>query len=239
MASSITDSRSTSKVDHIDIAPLPIPAKARLTRELSLLSKSPPPGIACYPRSETNLTRLDATISGPPSSPFSKGIFLVSIQIPRRYPFEPPHVRFVTPIYHPNIDSAGRICLDTLKSQPSGSWSPAVSLPSLLLTLRTLIGEPNAEDGLVPDITNLYRTNYREWFRIAEKKTALEATDEKLCALQGKLTCQVESKNGKTDIDGEKNKERNNATDKRAIPYESTLRSQDVKNDRDVKPRLS
>ncbi len=42
-----------------------------------------------------------------------------------RYPFEPPKLRFLTPIYHPNIDNAGRICHDALKMPPAGAWSPA------------------------------------------------------------------------------------------------------------------
>jgi ubiquitin-conjugating enzyme E2 T len=68
-----------------------------------------------------DIRKLCAIISGPEGSPYENGSFRLSLNIPERYPFEPPDVRFLTPIYHPNIDADGRICLDTLKMQPQGN----------------------------------------------------------------------------------------------------------------------
>jgi ubiquitin-protein ligase len=61
---------------------------------------------------------------GPGDSPYSGGVFFLSIHFPTDYPFKPPKVNFTTRIYHPNINSNGSICLDILRDQ----WSPALTI---------------------------------------------------------------------------------------------------------------
>lgn len=59
---------------------------------------------------------------------------------------------FKTPIYHPNIDFSGRICLDILKEK----WSAIYNVQSVLLSLQSLLGEPNkyaAPPRSVPDVS--------------------------------------------------------------------------------------
>nr|XP_033773592.1 ubiquitin-conjugating enzyme E2 T isoform X2 [Geotrypetes seraphini] len=90
---------------------------SRLKRELQQLSTEPPPGITCW-QHENRMDDLQAQILGGADTPYEKGIFNLEVILPERYPFEPPKIRFLTPIYHPNIDSAGRICLDILKLPP-------------------------------------------------------------------------------------------------------------------------
>ena len=73
-------------------------------------------GIRASP-SEQDIRYFDVSIQGPDGSPFEKGIFSLELWLPSSYPMEPPRVRFLTKIYHPNIDKLGRICLDILKGK--------------------------------------------------------------------------------------------------------------------------
>ena len=111
-----------------------------------------------------------ATIMGPPDSPYAGGVFFLNIRFPPDYPFKPPKVSFTanTRIYHPNINSNGNICLDILKDQ----WSPALTISKVLLSVCSLLTDPNPDDPLVPEIAQLYKTDRvryeataREWTR--------------------------------------------------------------------------
>ena len=119
-----------------------------------MLQQDPPPGVAvALKEGDRQLDRFRCQILGVPGTPFEEGVFEVDVAVGERYPFEPPSVRFLTPVYHPNIDKEGRICLDLLKMPPAGSWKPSLNLSSLLTSIRVLLGAPNPDDGLMADIS--------------------------------------------------------------------------------------
>jgi len=142
-------------------------ALKRINKELIDLGRDPPSSCSAGPTGD-NLFQWQATIMGPGDSPYAGGVFFLSIMFPTDYPFKPPKVSFTTKIYHPNINANGSICLDILRDQ----WSPALTISKVLLSICSMLTDPNPEDPLVPDIAHLYktdRTRYeataREWTR--------------------------------------------------------------------------
>eukprot|EP00762_Andalucia_godoyi_P000727 ANDGO_05398.mRNA.1 hypothetical protein len=142
----------------------------RLKRELQQLSTDPPPGVTAYPVDD-DIMHWHAQLTGPDSSVFENGSFDLDVRIPDRYPFTPPSVRFATPVYHPNIDEAGRICLDLLKA----GWKPSLNLATLLTSIRLLLVSPNCDDALVAEIAKEYVSNKDAYEKNARKWTAMHA----------------------------------------------------------------
>ena len=91
-------------------------------------------GISASP-TEDNLRYFKVIIQGPESSPYQGGVYKLELFLPEDYPMAAPKVRFLTKIYHPNVDKLGRICLDILKDK----WSPALQIRTVLLRWVVLL----------------------------------------------------------------------------------------------------
>ncbi|KAL6072747.1 Ubiquitin-conjugating enzyme E2 4 [Balamuthia mandrillaris] len=143
----------------------------RITKELQDLQKDPPPNVTAGPVGD-DMFHWTATIMGPADSPYQGGLFFLDIVFPTDYPFKPPGVRFTTKIFHPNINSSGQICCDILKSE----WSPALTLLKVLLSICSLLTDPNPDDPLMADIANMYKTDKRRYEDTAREWTRKNTT---------------------------------------------------------------
>ena len=139
----------------------------RIQKELSDLGADPPAGCSAGPDSDEDLQNWSAAIIGPQDSPFAGGLFYLNITFPAEYPFKPPKVVFMTKIYHPNINSNGSICLDILKDQ----WSPALTISKVLLSIQSLLTDPNPDDPLVPEIAQQYKNDVKKYNTAAAEWT--------------------------------------------------------------------
>ena len=147
-------------------------ALRRIQKELEDIQKDPPAGCSAGPINN-DLFNWEGILFGPADSPYDGGVFKLNIRFPTDYPFKQPFIQFVTRIYHPNINAAGGICLDILKSQ----WSPALTISKVLLSILSLLTDPNPNDPLVPDIASLYKSNIAKYEINAREWTMLYASD--------------------------------------------------------------
>ena len=109
-----------------------------------------------------------AGMEGAPNTPYERGVFWLSIWVPRDFPFSPPKVRFLTRVYHPNIDRGGNICVDILRPE---CWSASIDIERLLVSICSLLSGPNLEDPLVPEIAQTYCEDYELYCHNARQYT--------------------------------------------------------------------
>ncbi|CAN6879472.1 unnamed protein product [Brassica oleracea] len=139
--------------------------------ETQRLLSEPAPGISASP-SEENMRYFNVMILGPTQSPYEGGVFKLELFLPEEYPMAAPKVRFLTKIYHPNIDKLGRICLDILKDK----WSPALQIRTVLLSIQALLSAPNPDDPLSENIAKHWKSDEAEAVETAKEWTRLYAS---------------------------------------------------------------
>lgn len=116
----------------------------RLQKELmSLMMSGGELGVSAFPEGESIFTWI-GTIEGGKGTMYEGLSYKLSLRFPMDYPFKPPLVKFETTCFHPNVDQFGNICLDILQDK----WSSAYDCRTILLSIQSLLGEPNPESPL-------------------------------------------------------------------------------------------
>ena len=137
----------------------------RLAGELSKLNNNPIEGIKINPTEDMLI--WTGNIKGPPDTPYEKGDFSLVIRFTENYPIKPPSIKFLEPkkIFHPNFYRDGKICIDILQS----NWSPALSIEKILVSIRSLLMDPNPSSPANREAANLLRSDYARYCERVKK----------------------------------------------------------------------
>ncbi|KAL4635362.1 hypothetical protein GN956_G14227 [Arapaima gigas] len=173
----------------------------RIVEELKHLHCDPHPYFTILPV-EDNLCFWKILMSGPPDTPYENGTFELYCEFGDQYPVKPPVVHFLTPIYHCNINSVGRICHNIFDR----NYSAHITMREILDAIFGLLIAPEPEDPLDSVLAEEYRLSldaYQQKARKATEELANESLDTKEKKLVGSdvaeniprhLTCHLSKK---------------------------------------------
>ena len=113
----------------------------RLLTEIQGIIANPHPHYDVYV-SESDISFWKIVMQGPPESVYASGSFLLYLHMDEQYPTFAPKGRFITPIYHPNVNRNGRICHSIFDR----NWTSDTSCANILNSIYALL--------LVPDYTD-------------------------------------------------------------------------------------
>eukprot|EP00656_Telonema_subtile_P052962 TRINITY_DN7524_c0_g1_i1.p1 TRINITY_DN7524_c0_g1~~TRINITY_DN7524_c0_g1_i1.p1 ORF type:complete len:270 (+),score=51.01 TRINITY_DN7524_c0_g1_i1:186-995(+) len=135
-----------------------------IQKEYTNLTKNPSPYLQVYDLEE-DIFKWTVFIIAPNESPYEKGIFKALIRFPDTYPMDPPSVQFVSDIFHPNIYRDGKVCMSTLQnpapahleanSDPLMNWRPVLGIEQIIVSLISMLADPNCEDPANRDVAEL------------------------------------------------------------------------------------
>jgi len=137
-----------------------------LQLELKKIAEEPVEGFRVRLVHDDSIFEWEVAIFGPPGTLYEGGYFKALMKFPQDYPYSPPSVRFVTKMWHPNVYDNGDVCISILHPPiddpqsgelPSERWNPTQNVRTILLSIISLLNEPNTSSPANVDASVMYR----------------------------------------------------------------------------------
>ncbi|KAM7355592.1 ubiquitin-conjugating enzyme E2 R2 isoform 1-T2 [Cochliomyia hominivorax] len=157
---------STSSTNSSSLATPSSSAVRALALEYKSLQEEPVEGFRVKLVNEDNLFEWEVAIFGPPDTLYQGGYFKAHMKFPHDYPYSPPSIRFLTKVWHPNVYENGDLCISILHPPvddpqsgelPCERWNPTQNVRTILLSVISLLNEPNTYSPANVDASVMYR----------------------------------------------------------------------------------
>ncbi|SMN21243.1 similar to Saccharomyces cerevisiae YGL058W RAD6 Ubiquitin-conjugating enzyme (E2) [Maudiozyma saulgeensis] len=136
------------------------PARRRLMRDFKRMKEDAPPGLSASPLPD-NVMVWNAMIIGPADTPYEDGTFRLLLEFGEDYPNKPPHVKFLSEMFHPNVYANGEICLDILQNR----WTPTYDVASILTSIQSLFNDPNPASPANVEAATLFKDHKSQYIK--------------------------------------------------------------------------
>ena len=122
-------------------------------------------GSSAGPQNKRDIFKWNVILKGPDKSCYENRLFKLLLIFPENYPEDPPDIRFITKIYHPNISEDGVICI----SSNSTDWNPNSNIINIIYSIYVLLKKPNLDHGLNKEALMLYKNDYQSFAKKAKE----------------------------------------------------------------------
>lgn len=143
-------------------------ATVRLKKEFKALTERPTsPYFFVHGLHNDNLFCWVVIVVGPEGTPFENGLWKATLTFPKDYPLNPPAMKFVSPIFHPNVYRDGNVCISTLQTAhrsnsneaATENWRPILGVEQAILSVVSIFTDPNCDSPANSDASALWRTD--------------------------------------------------------------------------------
>ncbi|XP_016310594.1 ubiquitin-conjugating enzyme E2 G1a isoform X2 [Sinocyclocheilus anshuiensis] len=138
------------------------------------LNKNPVEGFSAGLIDDNDLYRWEVLIIGPPDTLFEGGVFKAHLTFPKDYPLRPPKMKFITEIWHPNVDKNGDVCISILHEpgedkygyeKPEERWLPIHTVETIMISVISMLADPNGDSPANVDAAKEWREDRHGEFK--------------------------------------------------------------------------
>ncbi|VDM37550.1 unnamed protein product [Toxocara canis] len=142
-----------------------------LKKQLAELRRVPVDGFSAGLQDD-DIYKWEVLVIGPPDTLYEGGFFKAILDFPKEYPQHPPKMRFISDIWHPNIDKDGNVCISILHEpgddrwgyeKPEERWLPVHTVETILLSVISMLADPNHDSPANVDAAKMQRENFPEF----------------------------------------------------------------------------